>query len=307
MENLEYTTIDRVLSKLYRDLKEEDLNESDVIEWAGEALSFMKVPGLSEQMVSFLEVKDFEVSIPTGLQMILQIARDNEWSKSIKTEYQPVEDKEEMPPYEVGNFWKYAEKEYHWNHRPSTLRFNLRLAESIWANSSVYKNRFSAVRLANHTFFNSIVCKNKYDIEPCYQNCDEYTIVGTAEKKLRFSFKEGLVAVAYLRTALDAETGYPMIPDNIDCISAITYYIKWKIAEQRSWQGREGYINLGDRAEQRWIKHLKQFKNHMKMPKSIDDYQDLLEQSYHIVPDHKKYFRFFGNMGELRHIKDIFK
>ena len=36
--SLQYTTLDRILSKLYRDLGLEEISETDVVEWAGEAL-----------------------------------------------------------------------------------------------------------------------------------------------------------------------------------------------------------------------------------------------------------------------------
>ena len=57
---------------------------------------------------------------------------------------------------------------------------------------------------------------------------DEYTIAGGfPNMNLRFSFKEGQIALAYLRTVIDPETQYPVIPDDIKFITAITYYIKW--------------------------------------------------------------------------------
>ena len=80
MEAINYTSVDRIFSKIGRDLKGEDnIDEIDVIEWIGEALEFLKVQQIQEQGVQFVEVKNNEAYLPKGLQMILQIAKDNEW------------------------------------------------------------------------------------------------------------------------------------------------------------------------------------------------------------------------------------
>ena len=38
MQEINYTTVNRIFSKVSRDLGIDDFSESDVIEWAGEAL-----------------------------------------------------------------------------------------------------------------------------------------------------------------------------------------------------------------------------------------------------------------------------
>ena len=82
MGKINFTKVDRVLAKVYRDLGEtDDLNESDVIEWIGEALEFMKVPKSHTQAVSFVKVEDHHADIPCGLEMILQIAKHNNWEE----------------------------------------------------------------------------------------------------------------------------------------------------------------------------------------------------------------------------------
>jgi len=176
--------------------------------------------------------------------------------------------------------------------------FDLKWEYSLWSDSQYCKDKFTPVRLSNNVFFNSLVCKEKNNQE-IYRNCgDEYTIVGTTEKRLRFSFREGFVAVAYLRNAIDIETGYPLVPDNYSYLSAITYYIKWKLAEWYDWNGREGFGIKAEKAEKRWLKYTKQGKNYMKMPKGLDQYQNLLEQSHTMIPKHNMYYGHFGNLNK---------
>jgi hypothetical protein len=304
MSELQYTTIDRLFAKFSRDLRGTTLNESDVIEWIGEALEFLKVFQFQEQAVAFLEVKDFVSELPVGFQMVLQIARNNEWSSENQCKpcdiISAIDTTSDIDPCATKVLTTNCNG-YILNgedivaYRP---QFDINLNYENWQNNPARVNNFTPVRLANHTLFNTIVCKEK-DFEGLYQGVeDEYTIVGMFEKQLRFSFKEGQIALAYLKSAIDSETGYPLIPDEISCITAISYYVKWKIAEWFAWNKREGYNSIAQNQERLWIKYVKQAKNKAKMPKTLDDYQDLLEQSHSLIPSHKKYYGFFGNLGK---------
>lgn len=294
---MEYTTVGRIFNRLYRDLRETNLNESDVIEWIGEALEFLKVGESQEQAVAFLEVRNYQAIVPKGLQTVLQVARNNSYEENCvtpadvatTTEEETLSDKvfldcngKPIVDYEIAYYRPYFDLQ--WEYDP-------------WMRSSLYQEQFTPVRLANHTLFKTLVCR-----ESGYENLyagrsDEYTIVGTQDKKFQFSFETGSVAVSYLRTAMDTETGYPLIPDQISFITAITYYVKWKIAEWWAWNSRDGAIGLANDNERKWLKYVKQAKNWAKMPKTIDQYQNLLEESHHLIPRLKRYYGFFGNLG----------
>lgn len=307
MSEIAYTTVNSVLSKINRNLKGTDLNETDLIEWIGEASEFMKVYGSQEEAVAFLEVKDYHAVIPNGFQMVLQIAKNNTWQpeddkckpKQIIEEVcnTPVSECDSCnnlirPPVLTdcqGNILGDNESSYY---RPS---FDLRWEFYPWTMSRSYQRDYTPIRLANHSLFNTLVCKEKN--QQIYSgNEDEYTIVGTTEKKLRFSFREGYVAMSYLRAAIDDETGYPLIPDNISYIKACVEYVKWQLASWYSWNGRQGFAQEADKAQANWNHYCKQATNYIKMPKTLDDYQDLLEQTHQLVPRHKKYYQFFGKM-----------
>ena len=305
MSNIQYTSIDRILARVSRDLRGSDLNESDLIEWAGEASEFLTVAGSQEQALAFLEVKDHHAIIPNGFKMVLQIARDTKWTKiekencsvpkDIVRELSCDEENSCGPRVPVltdcqGNLIGEYEVAYY---RPF---FDLKWEFQPWVGSTFYRERFMPVKLANNTLFNSVVCKEK-DMQIYNSVTDEYNIVGTVDRKLRFSFKEGYVALAYLRAATDEKTGYPLIVDNISYISAVTYYIKWKIAEWFDWNGREGFGIKAEKAQVNWNHYCKQYTNFEKMPKTLDDYQYLLEHSHYRIPDFKKHSNFFGNIN----------
>lgn len=306
MSEITYTSINSVISKVSRNLRGTDLNESDIIEWIGEASEFMKVYGSQEEAVAFLEVKDHHAIIPNGFQMVLQIAKHNTWEpqadkcapKKVVEELcaidQPGCDSCGNPVDTIitdcsGNIIGAYDRDHYMPY------YDVRYGFYPWVNSVNYKRDFTPVRLADHTLFNTLVCKEKN--QRVYTgNENSYTIVGITEKKLRFSFREGYVAMAYLRAAIDDETGYPLIPDNISYIMACVNYVKWQIAEWYSWNGRQGFAGESTKAKEQWLHYAKQAKNYITMPKSLDDYQDLLDQSHYMIPQHKKYYQFFGKI-----------
>lgn len=308
MTELRYTTVDRVLSKFHRDLRGTSINESDAIEWIGEALGFLKVQQIQEEAVAFLEVENHETTVPSYFNMVIQIARKKNWVKDEKCGVVPKKVLESIDScvhktacncnndyYDDKCKKKSVCDDYnvHVDEEYKQDKFNFNWSYKMWRNTEWYKKDFTPVKLSNHTFFNSLVCKESD--KDLYHGCiDEYTIVGTFDKKLRFSFKDGLIALSYLRTAVDEKTGYPLIPDNESYMSAITYYLKWKIAEWYQWNGRDGFQQLPYDLERKWLKYVRQAKNYMKMPKSLDDYQSILEQTYSL-PNLYKYKNFFGN------------
>lgn len=305
MENFKFTTIDRVFAKLGRDMRGTDLHETDIIEYIGECMDEFKISGIVEQSVCFSEVKNFEAEIPDHLSLVLQIARYNgdtpcvlptETIKSVTEESVNTESTEDETCYS-GTPVDCEGNPIFDDYEPSYIpNFDMQWQYTPWITSDFYQNNFSPVRLANSTFFNTMVCKEVN--QQVYQSCEnEYTIVQGIDRKFRFSFQEGYVAVSYTRTRLDPKTGYPLVPDDNSFINAIVYYIKWKIAEREWWRGRQGAQSLSQDNERKWIKYCGQAKSKAKMPQTLDDYQDLLESSHQMIPDHRRYYGFFGKLG----------
>jgi hypothetical protein len=314
-QRFQYVSVDTILSKYLRDFRGNELNEDDAIEWIGEALGHMKMATISEEAIAFLEVKNYQATLPNGLQYIIQVAKNNTWSPTEKVSCSPqaiitdlVSDNPTTncscsscggtPANDMvllncyGELIGNPEVAYY---RPY---FDLQYEYLGWVHSKAFRSKFTPVRLANHTFFNTLVCQSK-DSDGLYNNSnsltDEYSII---EDQLRFSFKEGLVAVAYLRTKVDAETGYPMVPDDESAKAAITYYLGWKVKEREAWNHREGAMQIAQVAEARWLKYIKQFKNKAKMPWGTDEYENLMEQGNYLLPRNKRYYGFFGKLGK---------
>ncbi len=306
-QKIQYTSIETIFSKFQRDLRETDISEADLVEWTAEALGFMKVVELQEEALAFIEVENYQAEIPCGFQGVIQIARNNDWTPYDKenTGTCPCDILEETPQEEQvtppvfvdcqGNIIGDAEIAYY---RPY---FDLRYEYAMWAGSGYYKEKFTPVRLANHTFLGTLVAELNEDKSRSglYSGSqDEYTIAGGyPNMNFRFSFKEGEIALSYLRTIIEPETGYPVIPDDIRFITAITYYIKWKMAERFRWNGREGFSLEAKDAEKKWNKYVRQAINSVKMPQGIDEYQNIMENSLYLIPRSRMYYGYFGKLG----------
>lgn len=291
--NYKYISLDRILSKVYRDIGMEEVSETDVIEWSGEALEFMSVVSIYEEAIAQVEINNHQGDLPYCLQVIRQVARDNYYEKKDACKEEIKEDKKIEPQPNAGctecgeRIIKEIQPDSYFNANPF-----------MFLTTNYYKEHYTPVRLSNHTFFNSLVCVEDVDI---YKTCvDEYTIV---EDKIRTSFEEGLVLISYYRQKIDPETGYPMIPDTISLISAITYYITWKYFQRLWYMGREGMSDKMQQAEERWLKYCKQATSEFKMLSGIDEHQNFMESRFNnLIPNRRQYYGYFGNLSRLQRL-----
>jgi hypothetical protein len=305
MKEVTYTTIDRIFSKLSRDLGIDDFSETDVIEWAGEALEAIDAVTMLEECVEFCEVKNHTVELPRFTNSIIQIAEHNGdyFTTTPETIVQSLCEESGSLPNECGcdrvtnkyipvdklGHPIFDEDVYQW--QPN---INVQAEYVNWTSCSLYKDTWTPVRLANHSFFNSIVC-TEANRDGLYSNSrSEYTIVGNST--LRFSFQTGYVAISYNRQKLD-ENLHPMIPDHFSYTTAVTMYITMKLMARMWYMGREGYEKRMAKAEADWQWYCKQAGNRGLMPKGIDQHQNLLDQSQYLIPRMHMANQFFKDLG----------
>ena len=295
---MEFTDINRILSKHYRDIGE-DVSETDIVEWAGEALEFMEVPLLKEEALAFLEVHNFHAPVPPHMHEVIHIGRFGD--RHFQTPCNVIA--------EIGQPKCRCADEYNESIEDGEMGipkpyFNLSYEYEPFKKTRFFRDMITPVRLSENTFFKSgINCDN--DGNGIFiGNTDSYTIVGGygTERVMRFSFKEGNVVVAYYRNVLDKETGYPLIPDDIRCITAIGYYIQWKLAEHKSWNGVEGFQRLANEKFQLWQKYCKEATDYLKMPQTEDELWNEIEGNYRLIPDgSSRFYNFFGNFKYMNH------
>ena len=298
-----FVSINRILSKLRRDFGSlQSISESDVIEWSAEALQAIRAITLYEEAVAFIEIKDHQASLPNGLHAIVQIARNVCWNDDNKCGVCPsevvsvatVEGENQILPVPLSCDGQPIQDYDLAYYRPY---FDMRDEVGYYSSTYLYNNCFSVVRLANHTFFNSLVC-NVADQDKLYNEgsgmFSEYTIVNG--DTLRLSFPVGQIVLSYVRQQVD-EDGYPMIPDHFAYTTAITKYIVMKLMEREFYANRDGAVTKLQKAEQDWHWYCKQARNRAMMPKGVDAWQNILEQRQYLLPRMNRYYGFFGKMS----------
>jgi hypothetical protein len=300
MRELTYTSVDRIFSKIARDLGIDDFSEVDAVEWAAEALEAIDAVTMLEECVEFIEVKNHSIKLPPFASSIIQIAEHNgdytettavDISEILIPSGETIDDCTGVKyiPVDDSGHPLFEGDVYEW--KPT---FTVQTEYVNWTSCDVYKDTWTPVRLADHTFFNSVVCEEP-DSELLYSNSrSEYTIVG--DSTLRFSFQTGYVAISYNRQKLD-ENMYPMIPDHFAYVTAVTMYITMKLMGRMWYMGREGYERRYLKAEQDWHWYCKQAGNRGLMPKGIDQYQNMLDQSQYLLPRNFRYDSFFRDLG----------
>jgi hypothetical protein len=275
MINLTYTSVYNIIARLYRDVDSEMINESDIIEWIGDALDHIGSVEYTQLSTAFVEVENFKCDVPDGCVDVLQIVKRNgKTPDSIqevldecdcldldnKPQQQEEQDKGErldscgqpvildcngMPieDYELAYYRPYFDYVY-WYFDPRRTYYN---------------GEWSIVRLAQHNFFHSVRTNPKLKLHE-NKGLDEYNIV---DNVMHFSFDKGYVAISYYKRVYDKD-GYPMIPDEVSILSAITEYCKYKMFQKLWYKGRDGMKDKWEVAENNYQWYTRQAKSKAK-------------------------------------------
>lgn len=292
---MKYISINSIFASIGKDIHQYGISEGEVIEWCGRALEATQSANVYQHSVAFEEVSNYQCEMPKHLHVILLAARNNKWTGSgitpqdVITNTTTIAGDPDIPVALDSNGTPINAYELAY-YRPY---FDVTGSYNIIGDNQPNRNHFTPIRLANHVFFDSIVAKEaRY--EELYSTCrDEYTIV---ENKLRFSFPEGQVAIAYLKQKLDCD-GFPMIPDTASNLTAIEKYVKMKLREMDYDLNRQGSEGRLQKAEADWQWYCRQAKNENMMPQTIDEWENLMQQRSYIMPQTNRYYGFFGKLA----------
>jgi len=299
----ELTSVDRVFSRLKGTMPLDQ--ENDIIEWIGDALQQIGAITQFKETVCFAEVRNYRVAKPKFCHAIIQLARNRRADfvdKStlatpsfITNNYIQVgpSDDNITPdiPVAVDQYGEPVNAYELAYYRPF---FELQYGYYNWISSNVYKSAFSPIRLATNTMFMTEVCQEQ-DYDAIYSGCeDEYKL---DDGMLKFSFKEGQVAIAYARQQVDEE-GRPMIPDEISYITAAADYCRWQYYSREFYTGTEGAEKKMLTAEGNWVWYCGQASSKALMVSGVDEHENLLKQRSYILPRKARYFNFFKNLNK---------
>jgi len=299
MSQVKLTSIDRVISGLYRDLKPAiEINESDMIEWAGEALEHIGAYSQWDERVEYIKISDYRALIPCGMHKIIQVAY--KFTDKTPTETATLttcDSSEETCTNPACTSCDTATCGDDLCSKTSQLISNAELFLEYYKPTSIrysqyYNSNFKPLRLATSPYSKaaSMHCSNCVNLTA---NCEqEYTI---DHPYIRTDFKEGYICLSYLGQALD-EQGYPMIPDEVSYVEAIKRYIVYKVKYSEFIQG---VINpqVFAKLEDDWHWYCRQARGKANMPDTVDKLENLLQQRQRLIPKINRYYGFFGNLA----------
>ena len=314
-QKYQFTTIDRLLAKFHRDMKNNDIDEADIIEWAGEALAHAMTPGAYEEVIRFSEVNNYEVDMPSGLTQIIQIAKNTKYNEDPRncTPEDTVADISEeiiesdnsdcgpcsegwldnaIPVDPEGNIIGDYEVAYY---RPFFDYYSAGVGQIGGLN--YFQDNYIPVELADNSFFKSIVQRPdqaEHLLNTSAHN-PEYTPV---QDKIRFSFEKGFVAIAYHKIPTDCRTGYPKIPDDQSLLDLLSYYVTFKIKEGECFNHRKGACQLAEIADHKFQSSLREFIAKTKMPSTIDEKENLKRLDNTMILNRNMTSNFFGNLNK---------
>lgn len=307
MRIIKRVSIDRIFSKVYNDYGLEDIDESTIVEWVGDVLSHLEVEKAYTEKVSFLEIKNHQAELPSHIISILKVARNMKFNPKTCCTQEDLEDLgcgtpiiencelspclENLPLISCCD--RYTEFPCGQVHRKPNFNFNYDYYS--WISSDMYTSQFKTIRGSHDAFKTGLICEIDKDKNSRVYNTsiDEYQLVDG--RYIRVNFKDGQLAIAYLSQAVDTETGYPLIPDDISVISAITNYVLFMYCRKMHIAGRPGMKEKYKEAEADYQWYLSQAKNKLYFPHGEDEFQKLTNQRFAFIPNIYKRDRGIGS------------
>ena len=320
-----YISLEEQVAKVYRDLGYRDIEEDTIIEQIGEALVLVGTPKSMEEGVCFLEIMNNRCLVPNGCKQLIQIARHMLFNQTkfgakhpaLPNNYYTTDALDLVAKQQSDKLAALCcpEKVLEVAERANTGTcrdcdggvindseiayyrpyFDLVWEFEMWRNSSWYGQVWEPVRLSNHSFFNSVVCR-EHDHDTLYDGCGiEYSVNWPY---LYFSFECGFVAIAYRRLKVDEKTGYPFIPGNEETKKAISSYCRMmKRIKDYDLKPRMGVSVAA--ANVQWELDALRAISFNKSLVSIDEERNFTERSTYMIP-RDDYRGFFGYLGRKR-------
>lgn len=215
--------LDSVLKDVYMLLKESDVNEDLVMEFAIRAMEHLSTYKTYEHKVCILKVDNFQAPFPAGMlgiEAVLYRANIQNYEEYIYvTQDLRVDVNEET-------------------HETEDKKYTFKILDFKQLGFLKQKG-WQYLGLSNSPFDRSILCNTDAML---HSTCSEFYYPDTTNDRFITSFQEGYIAVAYYAYPMNEE-GQFLIPDNPLVLEAVLSYVLSK-TYQRLWnmsvQGAEG-------------------------------------------------------------------
>jgi len=296
------TSVKRVIAKVFTDL---DLQEgehriADMVEWAGEALEKIgafpafvnKITG--KDGTPLLEISNYQSQLPNDFHSMIQVS----FSESINGPYYPMR-------YGTGSFdfGKVSNTETSGvsSTFPDSSLVDLAMVlYSLDYEAALAKiNTEPVTRSTLNGLLNQMTPTSGADVEDSYTNTTtDYTYVITSNY-IKTNVATGYIMMAYQAIPTDSN-GYPMVPDDVDFLEAIYWYITMKLLYPQWKQGTIRDQVYYD-ARRSWNYNCKKAYGNAMMP-NIDQLESIKNGWNRLVPEIHEWSTGFSTLGERQQI-----
>jgi hypothetical protein len=295
------TSVKRVIAKVFTDL---DLQEgehriADMIEWAGEALekigafpSFInKVTGKDNE--PFLEIINYQCRLPNDFHSVIQVS----FSESVNGPFYPMR-------YSTGSF-DYGKNDNVVYNTTTTFPDSSIVTLAMTLYGLNYEDALNKVNNEPITKSNLNGLLNQMSENGTADSPDaltnttsDYTYIITSNY-IKTNVSTGYIQMAYQAIPTDSN-GYPMIPEDVDFMEAIYWYITMKLLYPQWKQGSvrsEVYYD----ARRSWNYNCKKAYGNAIMP-NIDQLESIKNSWVRLVPEIHEHATGFSTLGERQQI-----
>lgn len=290
------TSVKRVLAKVFTDLdlKEGDHRILDMIEWCAEGLlkigafpQFInKVTG--KDNVPFLEIWDYQAQLPSDFHSIIQVS----FSENIQGPFYPM-------TYGTGSF------DFQKDNNEVTSAIAIPESNIVSMAMTLYnldyKDALAKINNEPVTRDNLMVMLNRMYPSASGAGVSNPGVVGTDYKYvitsgyIKTNVRNGYIMMAYQAIPTDSE-GYPLIPDDVDFVEALYWYVTMKLLYPEWKLGRvrdEVYYD----ARRSWNFNCKKAYGNAMMP-NTDQLETIKNQWLRLIPEIHEHSSGFATLGD---------
>jgi len=303
-------SVKTVIAKVITDLglDEENINVTDFIEWAGEALEKIgastslvnKVTG--KENIPLLAIENYQARLPLDFHSMSQIA----YAETISsTTFSPM---------------KYATGTFEGRHGLTSELADLYDANTNPIGGITTTELIPLVMQLYGLTYDEALSKINNDPElqslleqliESHYAMDNISQAGTVNKYqleyklvpnyIKTNVKTGYLMVAYYAIPTDCE-GYPMIPDNASFKEAIFWYINMKLS-YIDWRTNKATKEVYYDAKNTWNFYVKQAYGNSIMPSSLDEMESIKNAWVRLLPAMNAGDSFFQYIDQQEQIK----
>lgn len=274
-----FVSIKTVLYDLSTVLPEQEFDRVLLTEWAHKALRKVNSSLKFESEVCLIDVDSHKGQLPSDLKYVVQMA------------YKPYDDVDSDDLADV-------QKALGLDQTKNTNILENLPDKAVYGLTNLYKNKWRPLRASTNSFFQSITCPT--DIYPdmyfdydCPHCKDEYYL--SPDLSITTSFKKGLVMLAYLRYAKDAD-GFELVPDEPNILEALFHYCLYRYYAVKAIVKEQGAPQERDYHLGRFELLLAKGTANLNTP-DLSQMENLRIQSTRLMPKSQQFDSFFSRLN----------